>query len=391
MRMLFTCISGLGSLHPQLALAREAHSAGHEVAVATGEERRSIVERLGMQFMPIGGDFRGVMRERHPDLQMPPIDAESTRQVRRLVFAGILIELTLPALLDGLHSWKPDILVRGHLALAAWLAAEELGIPHVEIEEYSSGELAATRELLRDPLTNWISDRGLPPDPELTTLYRYLVLAPFPASLRHPDAPFGPTARRTQPLIFNETDPGPSPAWLDDLPPGPIVHASLGTASQRPELLRILVDGLADQPYTAVIATGTPQLLEGLGPLPANVRAAPFIPHTNLLPKCDALITHAGAGTLITGIMHGLPMAMIPLFGDQPPNAEMAAAAGAGIVLDQHTLTPGAVREATTKLLGDPSYRENSQRIRDEALSLPDHREAVGWLEQIARDRSPVR
>jgi MGT family glycosyltransferase len=307
------------------------------------------------------------------------------------MFAGIYVEIMLPALLDACRTWLPDVLVRGHLCLAPWIAAEETGLPHVTVEAAASGALAEHEEHFREPLARWLQERGLPPDPELERLRRYLWLSPFPQSLRHHGAPFGPSGRRMQPLIFNETLPGPSPTWLDDLPPGPVVHASLGTVAQRPELLRILVDGLAGQPYTAVLATGTPQLLEGLGRLPKNVRAAPFIPHTNLLPKCDVLITHAGAGTLITGIMHGLPMAMVPLFGDQPPNAERAAAAGAGIVLDQNALTPEAVRDAVRKLLEDPSYRENSRRIRDEALALPDHGEAVGWLEQIARDRSPVR
>ena len=389
MRMLFCSTNGLGDLYPIIALALAAKAAGHDVAIACGQERRPIVERLGVTFFPAGENLRDLMRQRHPDVPVPPRDAEGTKLVGQLGFAGLYIEVMLPAILDACESWSPDIIVRGHLCLAGWLAAEERDLPHVTAEAAASGALAEREAIWREPLADWLRQRGLPPDPTLDRLRRYLWLSPFPASLRHFDAPFGPTARRTQPLIFNESEAAAPPAWLDDLPSDrPVVHASLGTALQRPDTLRVIVDAFAHEHVTLVLATGSPALQETLGDLPPNVIAEPFVPHTHLLPRCDALITHAGAGTLITGIMHGLPMLMIPFFGDQPPNAERAAAAGAGIMLDQATLTPEGVREATAKLLNDPSYRESSGRIRDEALSLPDHREAVGWLEYVARNRT---
>ena len=142
--------------------------------------------------------------------------------------------------------------------------------------------------------------------------------------------------------------------------------------------------------YTLILATGPASDPAALGPLPPNVRAAAYIPHSLLLPRCDAVITHAGAGTLIASINAGLPMVLVPLRGDQPPNAECAADAGAGIVLDHATLTPASVRDATRAVLTEPRYRDAVRALRDEIDELPSHADAVGWIAQIAETKAPV-
>ena len=126
-----------------------------------------------------------------------------------------------------------------------------------------------------------------------------------------------------------------------------------------------------------------------LGALPANVRVAAYISHERLLPRCDAIITHAGAGTLIASINLGLPLVLIPMFGDQPANAEMAEAAGVALILQPSTITPAAVREATYALLHESRHQQFSA-LRQEIALLPPVERAVGWLERITRDRAPL-
>jgi MGT family glycosyltransferase len=386
--MLFSSVAGLGSLHPLIALAREAKAAGHEVAVATSEMQGAMIERLGFPFFNAGANPRLEMQRRYPDVPVPPIDDETRKQVRQLMFADICVETMLPGLLEACRSWRPHVIVRCHLALAPVIAAEELDIPYATIEEASSGELATDELMFAEPLERWREERGLAPDPELASLRRYLWLVPFPPSLRHDGAPFGPTARRLKPLVFNESHQSPTSDWFAAIPPGKVVHVSLGTAARRPELLSIIVEGLADQAFTVVVATGTQAIAEALGTLPRNVIAVPFVAHSLLLPRCAAFITHAGAGSLITGITAGLPMVFVPLFGDQPANAERAAAAGAGIVLDTANLSVQSVRGATLAILEDSRYRDSVRRIQGEINSLPDHDQAIRWIAQVAEQRS---
>jgi MGT family glycosyltransferase len=158
----------------------------------------------------------------------------------------------------------------------------------------------------------------------------------------------------------------------------------------RLDLLRTIVEGAANEAYTLILATGPSNDPTALGPMPSNVRTVPYLSHALLLPHCDAVITHAGAGTLIASIDAGCPMVFVPLFGDQPANAERAAAAGAGIVLDRDALSPGIVREAVRAVLRDEGYRLAVGRLQREIAGLPTHVEAVGWIAEIARTRTPL-
>jgi MGT family glycosyltransferase len=393
MRMLFTSTPGFGSFHPVMALAIAARDEGHDVAFATSEERRAVIERAGLAFFRASESLANMMtlrRERYPDLVMPPVDDDGVKLGRRFFFGDIYVEVMLPGLVDAIQSWRPDVLIRSHLAYAGWIAAEECGIPHVTVEEYASGVQDWDAANVSPTVNSWRTKRGLQPDPDLAGLQRYLVLAPFPPSLRHTASPFGATARRIKPLIFSESTDDVLPEWMDALPAQPIVHASLSTGPNPADLLRAIIEGAAGEDYALILATGPFSDPAMFAPLPPNVRTAAYIPHSLLLPRCDAIITHAGAGTLIASIHAGLPMVLVPLFGDQPTNAECAAAAGAGIVLDHATLTPKSVREATRAVLGDRRYRAAVEELRREIDRLPSHAEAVGWIAEIARTRAPL-
>jgi len=391
MRMLFSCLPGYGSLHPLLRLALTAQKAGHAVAFATESRTRSTLERFGLSLYAVGSRFRGLVRERYPELApWQTDDPESQAFQNRVVMAGIRVEVTLPEILDICETWHPDIVVGGHLYFAAHLAAEEMGIPYAVVEEWPTGVLDSFTDTVREPLNNWRHIRGLPPDPALEMLHRYLALIPFPPSLRDPGTPLPPTARRIKPLIFNESGDEKLPEWINSLPPLPVVHATLGGLLDRPDVLRIIIEGLADEQVILILATGRGHDPAVLGALPKNVRVAEYMPHTQLLPRCHAVISHAGAGTLIAAVETKLPLVLIPLFGDAPSNAAQAVAAGLGQMISPSDLTSQAIRHATLEVLRDPSYRQNLESVHKEIESLPSVDQAVTWLEWVARERRPL-
>ena len=134
--MLFTSTAGFGSFHPVFALALAAQAAGHDVAYAMADERRAVIERFGLTFLPAGVDspeMRRRMRERHPDVPLPPVDFESRKRVLSLFFGGVYVDAMLPDLMQACRSWRPDVMVRAHLTYAGWIAAEACGTPHVTV------------------------------------------------------------------------------------------------------------------------------------------------------------------------------------------------------------------------------------------------------------------
>jgi UDP:flavonoid glycosyltransferase YjiC (YdhE family) len=81
----------------------------------------------------------------------------------------------------------------------------------------------------RSPINELRADHGLPPDPELAMLSRYLVLSPFPPSLRDPAFPLPATAHPLHPLVLEAATDATAPPWIAYLSPAPTVYFTLGT------------------------------------------------------------------------------------------------------------------------------------------------------------------
>lgn len=80
------------------------------------------------------------------------------------------------------------------------------------------------------------------------------------------------------------------------------------------------------------------------GAQPAHVRIERFLPHAELLPRCDLVITHGGFGTIMRSLATGVPLVVIPVQGDQPRNARRCADLGVGRVVAPTERTPEAIR-----------------------------------------------
>lgn len=64
-----------------------------------------------------------------------------------------------------------------------------------------------------------------------------------------------------------------------------------------------------------------------------------------------ALITHAGYNSLIEATYNGIPLVMIPLFGDQNGNRRRAERHGIAIGVDKHEVTKKHLKQVLTQIL----------------------------------------
>ena len=118
-----------------------------------------------------------------------------------------------------------------------------------------------------------------------------------------------------------------------------------------------------------------------LGAIPENVTVVSWVPQREIFPRAAALLCHGGAGTLLDALTHGLPMVVTPLGADQPDNARLVEATGAGIAL----LDPDAssLRKAVERALHDTNMRAASVKIAREIATLPSMTEAIQHLERL--------
>jgi len=302
----------------------------------------------------------------------------------------------VPDLLALGRSWRPDVLVRDPMEFAGCVAAEVLGIPHAAcgalFSFWQGAWHGAPGEVGKPKLDDLRRAHGLPPDPDLVMLYRYLYLALLPPAFLDPGLTPPPTVHFLRPVSFNQSGAEALPPWVARLPECPTVHASLGTVFHRtPGVFTAILEGLRDEEINLILAVGRDQDPGAFGSQPPNVHIERYIPHTLLLPHCDAVITHAGFASVMACFEEGLPMVAIPLAGgDQAGNARRCAALGVARVVAPDGRTPEAIREAVLDVLDDPHYRENAEHLRREIQALPKPEHAVELLERLALERVPL-
>ena len=397
MRVLFTTLPGYGGLHPLVPLARALRSAGHEVAFACAASFSPTVEALGFHCFPAGFDWTFSDR----DAAFAHVRAQLARPAGAFVplndvFAAFLPPRMVPDLLEIGRAWSPDAVVRDPLEFGGCVAAEVLGIPHT-----ACGPLFALwqgawhdtpGEVAKPELDEVRRAYGLPPDPDLAMLHRYLYLAFLPPAFPGPELAIPRTVHFLCPISFDHSGDEILPAWFDRLPAQPTVHASLGTIFHRtPGIFAAILEALRDEPVNLILAVGRDQDPARFGPQPPNVYIERYIPHSLLLPRCDLAITHGGFSSVMASLNHGLPMVLIPLAGgDQRGNAARCAALGLGRVIPSDRRTPEAVRAEVRAVLRDPGYAGNAARLREGIDTLPGLDRAVELLETAVLRKQPL-
>jgi UDP:flavonoid glycosyltransferase YjiC (YdhE family) len=111
------------------------------------------------------------------------------------------------------------------------------------------------------------------------------------------------------------------------------------------------------------------------------------VPHGRVLPYADAVVTHAGHGTVIAALAHGLPLVCLPMGRDQHDNAARVAWHGAGLRLSS-TSSPARIAAALRTVLDHTAYREAAQRIAKAIIDERPSHAGPDELESLAATRT---
>ncbi|KAH8263753.1 hypothetical protein KR044_013417, partial [Drosophila immigrans] len=211
----------------------------------------------------------------------------------------------------------------------------------------------------------------------------------------HSEGPVRPTVPQSIEIggiqIKEQPDPLPKELAeiLDNASDGAIFF-SLGTNVKstffEPQVIETIYNVLSRQPLR-VIWKWDDQV-----PRPGN---APNIYFHNWLPQDDILahpntklfITHAGKGGVAEAQYHGVPMLALPVFGDQPGNAQQMVNAGFGISMDLLKLTEESLEKGIDEVINNPVYRSSVRKFsalyRDRPLTA--RQSVIFWTEYVMR------
>ena len=303
MRIIFTFSGGQGHLDPLVPIARAAAAAGHTVAFAGRPWMVPKVEAQGFACFP-GGTDEGLEPVTRP---LVPIDME--REARDLVigFGQLVARSRAPDLLPVFERWRPDVVVWEETDPAAGIIAERLDLPHATVPVLAFGMMAASFAEGYNPIRE---EHGLEPDPSGEMLSRYLVLSPFPRTLRDPRNLAPPTMHGIRIVDADRTSAtvGPRPDWTTAMEGAPSIYFTLGTVfdHESGDLFARVLAGLRELPVNLLVTVGREIDPATLGPQPVHVRVERFVPQAEVLPTwISSCPTVAPAASLARSPMAG--------------------------------------------------------------------------------------
>ena len=264
----------------------------------------------------------------------------------------------LEALEPLVEAWRPDVIVHDAAELAAPFVAASAGIPSVchgfgEVVLEASVRRAAT---IMEPA--WTA-RGLAADPYAGS-YRGLYVDIYPPSLGAEDMAHIPRWQLRRPAD------GPMAS-------GSLVYVTFGTVFNAvDDEFRAAVLGAAAAADEVLVTVGEGGDPAAVGAVPGNVRVERFVPQAEVLPRCAAVVCHAGSGTLLASLAHGIPLVCLPRGADQFSNAANVARLGAGSALIGDQITEAAVQAAIERAVSS-----GDQRAAARGLAAGDRGHAV--------------
>jgi UDP:flavonoid glycosyltransferase YjiC (YdhE family) len=383
MRVLFTSMRMASHFLPLVPFLQACRRRGHEVAVASAPDLAERVAATGATFFPFAHPGDAGLGPLWARMRALP-EAERVRFVIGDIFAGASAGAAVPGLLETVERFAPSIIVRESAEYAAIVVGGKLGIPHARVAITASSNDAELRSFAHPLLEQHRAKIGARPDPDNASMANEPTLTLFPKALGAPDG-------QAQFLRFRapRAEAPPLPSWWSSGAGDPFVYVTLGTVTgnmdDMRDMYRVVMAAVAGLPLRVLFTIGANLPLESLGEVPANVHVERFLPQDEVLPHARAILCHGGSGTVLGALAAGVPLVVLPMFADQPYNAERVAAVGAGLAVTKDAARPEVLREALTRVLEEGSFRQAARALAAEMAALPLVDDAGLALERLVR------
>ncbi len=425
-RVLFCCWPFEGHVFPQLAIALAVRARGGEVAFYTGTEHQAKLEAEGVPVFPFSR-----VQSKWEEVRAAEARAGGRRKsvrVEQRAFRQWLVE-TIPDQVGDLRSviaefrpdlivvdasmWGPSLVLRETESIPVALASPLIyaclpgpdspppgsGLPvprsraTVALSRTVEGIIDVAARPMRRRINALRAGYGLPAlragvNEQLGELDLYLVLSIPELDLNRWDLPA--SVHYVGSCLWHPPEPPAASDWLRAIPTDrPWVHVTEGTSHfQDPFVLRAAVDGLSGEPVQVIISHGREksEAEQRLGAPAPNIHLTRWVSHETLLPRCAAMVTTGGAGSVMAGIRAGIPLVIVPTTWDKPDNARRIAEAGAGIILRPRRCNAAALREAVLEVLSEPSYQIAAQRYAQALQAAPGPDGAAALIEDTVQD-----
>lgn len=124
--------------------------------------------------------------------------------------------------------------------------------------------------------------------------------------------------------------------------------------------------------------------------LPANVRLVSFIPHSELLPYVDVMITNAGYNGVLAALSQGVPLVCAGKTEDKADVSARVVYAEAGIDLGTDSPSEASIKNAVQDVLEIEKYRNGARRVQQSFQESRGAAEACDLLEKLGKKKTTI-
>src|SRR5579862_24803 len=391
MNVLLPTLGSAGDVHPAIELGMALQKRGHRATVVTNEFFGDQIRASGLEFIAMGTIREGEEIIADPRLWHPTKSFECVAE--RVILPNIarLYEIIRE------HRAAHTVVAASGICLGARVAQEKLGVHlatvHLQpalfpsmVDAGHQGRIPmgpGVPRILKKALfwlmdTIWVermlapglnafrATLGLAPVHRIFRQYLHspeLVLGLFPDWFAPPQPDWPPNSHLTGFILHDAGAHYPVPDGVEEFfaaGPPPVVFTPGSAAATLTKFFRESVEACRIAGIRAMLVTNYPEQLPP--DLPPGVRAFPYLPFSQILPRCSALVYHGGIGTLAQAIHAGIPHLVVPNGHDQPDNGARVERLGLGFSVCPERYKARRVARMLGELQTSPQIR---QRCRE--------------------------
>jgi UDP:flavonoid glycosyltransferase YjiC (YdhE family) len=411
LHVLLIALGSHGDVHPFVGIGLALRQRGHRVQVAANPYFGSLIKRVGLEFLPAGdeSDYRRVAAEPRCWKRLG-----GTRIILQWVATMVrpVYELVRDNAIPG-----RTVVATSSLGLGARVAQDHLRIPTASIHLQPSiimspmapprlggivtpdwypmwlrrAEIAMVDRAcdpLIAPAVNCLrGDLGMPPVGRVMTRYLHSprrVIGLFPEWFAPPLPDWPAQVRLTGFPLFDEGGVTP-------------LHQELQTFLDEGEAPIAFTPGSAmwcghrffAESARACALLGRRGLLLSRHAdhiprrLPPGVRHVSYAPFSQLLPRCAAIVHHAGIGTSAQALRAGIAQLLVPHAHDQHDNTAHLIRLGVAKKIEPRAYSAGAVATRLEELIVCEKVRTRSCQVKG-FFDAPDPMvQTCEWIERL--------
>jgi MGT family glycosyltransferase len=141
-----------------------------------------------------------------------------------------------------------------------------------------------------------------------------------------------------------------------------LISYSTDRLQNSPRRLQTALDAFDGQAVN-VLATTSGAFPTARLRVPTNATVLDYLPHDSVMARAALLVCHAGHGTTMSALTHGVPLVCIPGLGrDQQPIATRVSELGLGITLEPEA-DANMIRDAAMTILTDHAYSDRARKF----------------------------